>query len=314
MKKYLTITTAIIFAVSAQTLVFAKDSSKIEAAEIAFEQLLSKKDLANLLSDSGAIALEKILLPSENPQKSFKDNYDLYEKIVADPNKSPDFNLSKQELNKIINGYQENIIKLLEDTYAFKIEKRNNPELTLSKYLNKVVNKNITLLSHYYKANQNIALYDINKEQPMSVTIKEHKDWPSSALHQKMLVKVAALRVIEANLKYAKAGLTYDLALFDIISIARTSKTETNIKFNNGVLDFTLPQEVYKYVPFGTKKLVSRDENFMTALQEIQKKKQNPKYDFATKRDASKQGRGQDYDPTKQPSIYDSPMGPGSVR
>ncbi len=313
MKKYLTITTAVIFAVSAQTLGFAKDSSKIEAAEIAFEQLLSKKDLASLLSDSGAIALEKILLPSENTQKSFKDHYDLYEKIVANPNISPDFNLSKQELNKIINGYQENIIKLLEDTYAFKIEKRNNPKLTLSNYLDKVVNKNIALLSQYYKANPNIALYDINKESPMIVNIKEHKEWPNAAYHQELLVKAAALRVIEANLKNAKAGLTYDLALFDIISIARTSKNETTIKFNNGVLNFTLPQEVYKYVPFGTKKLVSRDEKFMTALQEIQTKKQHPGYDFATKRDSSRPVRGQDYVPP-QPDIYDSPMGLGSVR
>ena len=51
----------------------------------------------------------------------------------------------------------------------------------------------------------------------------------------------------------------------------------------------------------------------MTALQEIEKKKQNPSYDFATKKDLSKPVRGHDYVPAK-PSVYDSPYGAGSVR
>ncbi|MBQ6224391.1 MAG: hypothetical protein IJJ58_04410, partial [Campylobacter sp.] len=64
MKKYLTTTLAVIFAVNAQTLLFAKEASKEELATN-FEQLLNTKDFRNLLSDSGAIALEKILLSPE---------------------------------------------------------------------------------------------------------------------------------------------------------------------------------------------------------------------------------------------------------
>ncbi len=353
MKKYLTLTTAVILAVSAQTLGFAKDASKTDAADIAFEQLLSTKDLANLLSDSSSISLEKILLSPEErvyndltkslneaaKAQNFKANinavnkkaeedgkyaqavpsayYKMYTDIVANPNISPDFNLNMQQLRQVIYEYQNNIVKLLEDTYAFKIEKRNNPKLTLSDYLDKVVNNNITLLGQYYRANPKVALYDVNKERLMLVSIKEHKEWLSKEYHQELLVKAAALRVIEANLKYAKAGLTYDLALFDMISIARKSKTETQVKFNEEssyVVDFVVPQEAYKYIPFATKQLVNRDEKFMTALQEVQKKKQNPNYDFKTKKDSSRPARGQDYDPTKQPSIYDSPWGSGSVR
>ena len=349
MKKYLTITTAVIFAVNAQTLLFAKDSSKKEVSDIAFEQLLNTKDFANLLSDSSSIALEKILLSpeqrvyndltkslsAENKEQVFKDNiykvnqkaaldesysealphayYKIYTDVLANPSASADFNLTKPELTKVIQNYENKILELLRDNYAFKIEKNQNKNLTLSAYLNKIVNKNIALLDQYYKANPGISPYT-NQDSATKVNIKAHKDWASAALHQEMLTQVAALRVIEANLKYAKAGFTYDLALFDIISISRLSERETQINFGNTGLTFNIPQEAYKYIPFGTKKLASRDTKYLNALQEIEKKKQNPNYDFATKRDTTKQGRGHDYDPTKQPSVYDSPWGAGSVR
>lgn len=349
MKTYLKIIVAVVFAVNAQAVLFAKEASKEEVATN-FEQLLNTKDFANLLSDSGSIALEKILLSpeervyndltkslsAENKAKTFEANidrvnkkastdikyaqampdayYKLYTDIVASPSISPDFNLTMPQLRKLIYEYQNKIIDLLKDTYAFKIEKKNNQNLTLSTYINKVVNKNIALLGQYYKANPAIPLYDINKEKPLPVNIKSHEEWLNPEYHQELLIKIAALRFIEASLKVAKAGYTYDFALFDIISLARESKTQTQVSFNNGVLTLTLPQEAYKYIPFGTKQLVSRDAKFITALQEIEKKKQNPNYDFATKRDATKQGRSHDYDPTKQPSIYDSPWGSGSIR
>lgn len=349
MKKYLTITTAIIFAVNAQTLLFAKDSSKTEVSDIAFEQLLNTKDFANLLSDNSSIALEKILLSPEqrayndltksllgaDKAKLFEVNilnvnkkaiedmkyaqalpdayYKIYKDILANPNISADFNLTKPELSKVIQTYEDKIVNLLNSAYSFKIEANQNRNLTLSAYLNKVINRNIALLAQYHKENSNVKPYT-NQDSATKVNIKEHKDWHNPALHQEMLIKAAALRVIEANLKAAKTGLTYDLALFDIISISRLSEKETQINFGNTGLTLNIPQEAYKYIPFGTKKLVIRDADFITALQELEKKKQNPNYDFATKRDTTKQGRGHDYDPTKQPSIYDSPWGSGSVR
>lgn len=323
MKKYLTIITVIIFTANAQTFLFAKDSSEKEVSNIAFEQYFNESKLnasnfKNLLSDTSFISLEKILLPPT--KKDYKDltealpgdYYKNYLDTVQNPNISPDFNLTETELSKVINDYKNKIINLLEDTYAFKIERNQNKKLTLSAYLNRIVNENISLLSQYVKANPGVKLYECKEEQN-KVLIKAHKDWASSFKHQKMLTEVAALRVIETNLHYAKAGFTYDLALFDIISIARTSATETEVHFNNRDLTFTMPKEAYLYVPFGTLKLVSRDGKFITALQEIEKKKRNPNYDFATKKDSSKPTRGQDYDPAK-PSVYESPYGAGSVR
>ena len=353
MKKYLTIMTVIIFAANAQTFLFAKDSSKKEVSDIAFEQYLNESklnssDFKNLLSDTSFISLEKLLLspsqkayndltealPEQNQAQAFESNikkvnlkaasdssysqalpdayYKIYLDIVKNPNTSPDFNLTEKELSKVISDYKNKIINLLENTYAFKIEKNQNKKLTLSAYLNRIVNENISLLGQYVKANPGVKLYECKEEQNKTL-IKTHKDWASAFKHQKMLIEVASLRVIEANLHYAKAGFTYDLALFDIISIARTSATETEVHFNNRELTFTMPKEAYLYVPFGTLKLVSRDAKFMTALQEIEKKKRNPNYDFATKKDSSKPTRGQDYTPAKS-SVYQSPYGAGSIK
>ena len=354
MKKYLIITLAVLFAVNAQTFLFAKESSKKEASDIAFGQFLNEsklnaKNFKNLLSDTSFISLEKLLLsptqrayndltetlPQTNKAQVFKENidkvnkkaaadasygqalpdayYKIYLNIVANPSTSPDFNLTKPELTKVIETYEDKILNLLRETYAFKIEKNANPKLTLFQFLNKIVRDNIKLLSQYYKANPGIALYTVNDEKPTPVNIKAHKAWQSAALHQEMLIKLAALRVIESNLKYSKAGFSYDLALFDIISISRKDKMETAVSFNGEALMFIFPLDAYKYIPFGTLKLVRRDAKFITALQEIEKKKQNPNYNFATKKDSYIPIRGQDYVPAK-PSVYDSPYGLGSVR
>ena len=326
MKKYISAIITVFLVFNLQTYLSAKESYEKKEAKTSFEQFLPSKnftaqDLKNLLSDNSSISLEKIFLPpikkvnnADMPQQLFpeEDYYEVYKRVLTNPSSSSDFNLTKQDLTNSINNYKNKIVELLKNSYAFRSEKTKNPNTTLSDFINKIVNKNINLLAQYYKENPSLALYE-NQENTTQVNIKKHKDWSSDFLHQKMLIEIAALRVIEANLRYAKAGLTYDLALFDIISIARTSAIETQINFNNGILTFTIPQEAYKYIPFGTLKLVSRDTKFMTALQEIEKKKQNPAYDFASKTIKQRPSRAEDYTPPT-PSVYDSPWGAGSVR
>lgn len=353
MKKYLIITLAVLFAANVQTFLFAKESSKKEGSDIAFGQFLNEnklnaKDFKNLLSDTSFISLEKLLLsptqrayndltetlPQTNKAQAFKENidkvnkkaaddasygqvlpdayYKIYLDTVANPSSSPDFNLIEPDLTNAIETYEDKIIDLLRENYAFKFENKTNPRLTLFQFFNKAVNDNIKLLIQYYKANPGIALYT-NEEKPTPINIKAHKAWQSAALHQEMLIKIAALRVIESNLKYSKGGFSYDLALFDIISLSRKNRLETTVSFNNDILMFIFPQDTYKYIPFETLKLVRRDAKFITALQEIEKKKQNPNYNFATKKDSYIPIRGQDYVPAK-PSVYESPYGSGSVR
>lgn len=352
MRKYLIITAVIFLALNSQTLVFAAGSSSKGKSVSSFEELydgkFNTKDFANLLSDTSFITLEKLLqsptqkiyndltkdLSKANKAKIFEQNiakaeqkaandasyaqflpdayYKIYQEVLANPNSSTDFNFTKPELTRIIHNHEKKVIELLSESYAFKIEKNNNQDLTLSDFIGKQVNANINLLGQYYKANPSVALYT-NQEGPIKINIKHCEAWSSDALHQEMLIKIAALRVIVSNLIHAKGGITYDLTLFDIISIARKSQKETDVHFNNNSLVFNLPKEAYNYIPFGTLKLVNRDAKFMTALQEIEKKKQNPSYDFATKKDLSKPVRGQDYVPAK-PSVYESPYGAGSVR
>lgn len=308
MRKYLITVVAVILALNSQTFLFAAGS----------------KGFTNSLSDTSFITLKRLLKsPDQGIYNALAkdlsdinlapiapgDFYKIYTNVLANPSASTDFDLTQAQLKEVIKKYENSIITSLRNTYAFQIEKRQNPNLTLSDFINNLVNKNINLLGQYYKANPNVTLYDINKEKSMSVNIQANKEWPNAAYHQELLIKAAALRVIAANLSKAKAGITYDLALFDIISVSRTSKTEINVHFNNGALSFALPKEAYKYVPFGTLKLVERDTKFMTALQEVEKKKQNPNYNFSIKRDR----RGRDYIPP-EPSVYDSPFGAGSVR
>lgn len=329
MRKYLLTTLAVILALNSQTFLFAKESSKKTGSNASFEQFLPSKnftaqDFKNLLSDNSSIALEKIFLV---PTKKTTDNtyikntsqdnyYKTYQSILANPSASADFNLTKPELENLISNYKNKIVKLLKESPLFVNAKAKRADITLADFIAKRVNVNLTLLTKYYGAT-GTTLYT-PQESTNLVNIKHHKDWPSDFLHQKMLIEVAALRVIEATLNSYNKNHTaistkdFELALFDIVSISRTSRTETNIKFDNGVLYFNLSQDAYKYVPFGTMELVNRDAKFMTALEEIAKKRNNPSYDFTTKKVQPLPERGGNEKPT--PSVYDSPYGAGSVR
>ncbi len=323
MRKYLLTTLAVILALNSQTFLFAKESSKKTGSNASFEQFLPSKnftaqDFKNLLSDNSSIALEKLsIAPAKKTNDAVEDDYyKTYQNVLASPSSSADFNLTKPELENLIKEYQNKIIKMLEESTLFKNAKEKVKNLTLADFIARRVNVNLTYLITYY-SEVGLSLYT-PQANTNSVNIKSHKDWSSDSLHQKMLIEIAALRVIEANLNSCNKNHTatstkeFELALFDIVSLSREKPTETNVKFADGALYFNLSQDAYKYVPLGTLELINRDSKFMTALKEIVKKRNNPYYDFKTKKVQPLPERGENGKPT--PSVYDSPYGAGSVR
>ena len=319
MRKYIITTLAVILALNSQTFLFAKESYKQKGSNASFEKFLPSKkftaqDFKNLLHDNSSIALEKIFIApakkaTANTATSENNYYTIYQSVLANPSSSADFNLTKPELDKLISEYQNKIIKQLKESAPFINAKAKKADLTLADFIARRLNVNLTFLTTYYDT-VGLSLY-VPQTSTNSVNIKSHKDWSDDSLHQKMLIEIAALRVIEQNLKTDNL-YNYELALFDIVSLSRASQTENNIKFANSALYFNLPQDAYKYVPFNTLKLVSRDAKFLTALEEIVKKRNNPYYDFKTKKAQPLPERGGNDKST--PSYYDSPYGSGSVR
>lgn len=361
MKKYFILTTAIILAVNSQTFLFAKDSSK-KVSNAGFEQYLTNdmKGLKNLLSDSSAISLEKILLsPAQkayndlikntngaNKEQIFQTNidkakelasldvdyanslpeayYKIYKEVLANPNTSRDFNLKPTEINSFIANYTKSIFTYMKEDKAFKEKQKANPNLSFEEIFSSLVSKDIKLLEKYYSAN-NLSHF-LSLESFDETVVKQSEKWNNAALHQKKLIQLAALRVIEADLSCYKQNYRYELARFDFISILINAKTDTKILL--GDKDLLITKGAYKYVPFNPGKLTSRNNKFITSLQEINKKKQNPSYDFAPKNTVSQPSQNnnsqnkkithqtqlsRDYEPPV-PSVYDSPWGAGSVR
>lgn len=361
MKKYFILTTAIILAVNSQTFLFAKDSSK-KVSNTGFEQYLTNdiKDLKNLLSDSSAISLEKILLSpvqktyndltkntnGANREQIFQTNinkakelasldvdyanslpeayYRIYKEVLANPNTSRDFNLTPTEINNLIANYTKSIFTYMKEDLAFKEKQKANPNLSFEEIFSNLISEDINLLEKYYSAN-NLSHF-LSLESFDETVVKPSEKWNNAALHQKKLIQLAALRVIEADLSCYKQNYRYELARFDFISILINAKTDTKILL--GDKDLLITKSAYKYVPFNPGKLTSRNNKFITSLQEINKKKQNPSYDFAPKNTVSQPSQNnksqnkktthqtqlsRDYEPPV-PSVYDSPWGAGSVR
>ena len=338
MKKYLIVAIAVISAFTSQTYLFAKDSyNKVSSS---FEQFLpdSKMDIKgfdNLLSDSDSITLEKILLsPAErsyndltkyvsgaNKAQIFQENinrvnqtaltdaayaqslpdsfYKIYTDVLANPNASADFYLTPQEMEKNISHFVSTIFKYFE-TERTLLKEQDTPH----QLFNILVQKEIKLLEEYYTQN-NLNLF-LSVENPHKVIVKQSSAWSDSALHQKKLIQLAALRAINAYLLFGKQNYKYELARFDLISIFMNAKTDTSI-----LLDLQIPTGAYKYVPFNPGQLVSRNEKFIIALGEIAKKKNYQYTSTPTNNPLPK--RGEDSAPVK-PSVYESPYGAGSVR
>ena len=350
MNKYLINTLAVILAVNTQTFLFAKDSPKKTGLGVSFEQLLpdsklNTTDIKNLLSDNSSITLEKILLtptqraynnltkfiPGADKFKTFETNkmkankeasfdesyaqalpeayYKIYEDTIANPSVSPDFNLTPQELTNLKNKYINDITARMQRGSAYIYERQKNITLSFAEIFSNMVKDDILLLSKYYKAN-NLGTFESLKSISFTVT-KSNKSWTDENKHYKELIALAALRVIDANLAYSKMPYALEMARFDIISLFMNNDTDTQIKFGNNIIKF--PVNSYKDVPFVLGGLAQRYKRYITALEEIIKKKQNPAYDFATKKNGSYPKRGEDYNPPA-PSYYESPYGSGSVR
>lgn len=339
MKKYLIVAIAVISAFTSQTYLFAKDSyNKVSSS---FEQYLPNsqmdiKGFDNLLSDSDSITLEKILLsPAErsyndltkylsgtNKAQIFQENinrvnqtaltdaayaqslpdsyYKIYKEVLANPSASADFNLSPAEMEKNISRFILNILGHIETEGILLKEQA----LSVNQLFNNLTGKDIKLLEEYYTQN-NLNLF-LSVENPHKVIVKQSSAWRDSALHQKKLIQLAALRAINAYLLFGKQNYKYELARFDLISIFMNAKTDTRI-----LLDLQIPTGAYKYVPFNPGQLVSRNEKFIIALGEIAKKK-NYQY-TSTPTNTPSPKRGEDSAPVK-PSVYESPYGAGSVR
>lgn len=341
MKKYLIAALTGFLVVNMQTLMFALESAKDMNSYASFEQYLpnSQMDIKGfdaLLSDNDSITLEKILLsPAErsyndltkylsgtNKAQIFQENinrvnqtaltdaayaqslpdsfYKIYTDVLANPNASADFYLTPQEMEKNISHFVSTIFKYFE-TERTLLKEQDTP---LYQLFNILVQKEIKLLEEYYTQN-NLNLF-LSVENPHKVIVKQSSAWRDSALHQKKLIQLAALRAINAYLLFGKQNYKYELARFDLISIFMNAKTDTSI-----LLDLQIPTGAYKYVPFNPGQLVSRNEKFIIALGEIAKKK-NYQYTSTPTNNPSPK-RGEDSAPVK-PSVYESPYGAGSVR
>lgn len=342
MKKYLIVAIAVISALTSQTYLFAKDSyNKVSSS---FEQFLpdSQMDIKgfdNLLNDSDSITLEKILLsPAErsyndltkyvsgtNKAQIFQENinlvnqkaltdadyaqslpdayYKIYKEVLANPSASADFNLSPVEMEKNISRFILNILGHIE-TEGILL---NEHVISVNRLFNNLTGKDIKMLEEYYTQN-NLKRF-LSLGNPREVNIKQSPSWSNSALHQKKLIQLAALRAVNAYLLFSKQNYKYELARFDLISIFMKAKTDTNILYGN--MDLQIPAGAYKFVPFNPGQLVSRNEKFIIALGEIAKKK-NYQYTSTPTNNPSPK-RGEDSAPVK-PSVYESPYGAGSVR
>ncbi len=345
MKRYLNIITAVFLVINAQTFLFAAESAQKNSAQ-AFEQFLptnNLKDFKDKLSDDSFISLEKILLspteqaynelmkldPKKDKSLSFKENlqkaykraqvdaayakilpdvlHRIYLGVVANPSSSADFNLTLQEIKVEMAEYSDKIINMLKKDINFIRE--NKKDSSFAKTFNQLLEKDINLINQYRKAIRNNHDYN-GQDIEMKINIKPSETWTNNVWHQEFLIKLAALRYIEANLRYSKSSFKYELARFDIISLFTKSKKNTTINFLVNV--FVLPENSYKIIPLNPGYLAEREQNFITSLEEIAKKKQNSSYDFITKKNTS-QKRSQDYK-KPEPSPYESPYGSGSVR
>lgn len=339
MRKYLIISLAVLFAANAQTVLFARELSKTVSSMPSLEEFLlsdnfDTKGLRDKLSDSDSIALEKVLLSpaqivyndltknitASNKAQIFQANieranklasldvnyanslpqayYKIYQEVLANPSASADFNLTSGEISNLINKYTKSIITYFKRDKAFIKEQKAKTSLSFVEVFNTLVKQDVSLLSEYYAAN--------NLNHFSSI-----ENYFGESLHHKKLIQLAALRVIEADLLFDKHLYSQELARFDFISLLINAKTDTKILFDNE--DLLITKGTYKYVPFNPGRLVSRTPQFIISLQEIEKKKQNPSYNFATKKSTPQTHLSRDYEPPA-PSVYDSPWGAGSVR
>lgn len=348
MKKYISTIIVFAFALNMQTYLFAADTFKKGNSALNFESFLPSSELnisdfKDKLIDNDFIILDKILLPleekayndlmtfdpSKNKAQAFKENlkkaytraqidaayakilpdvlHRIYLSVINNPSSSADFDLTPQEIKIEIAEYSNKIITLFKKDINFIRE--NKKGSSFAKTFSIILEKDINLLNQYRKAVQNFSYYS-KTDFETKINIKQSKAWTNNTWHQEFLIQLAALRYIEANLKYSKSTFKYELARFDIISLYTKSKKNTSINFLDNT--FVVSEDFYKFVPLHPGYLADREQKFITALEEIVKKKQNNSYDFITKKNTAPR-RGEE--PAKtQPSPYESPYGSGSVR
>ena len=187
-----------------------------------------------------------------------------------------------------------------------------------------ILQKNIEALSQIKVSVENDhTIAKVNFKQTLEtplITLKQDTPWESGAIHNEMVIKLAALRVIEQELENSKNSYKYNLAVFDILSLFYTSEIQDNAMI---LAKFTSHQDrqdilkIIKVIPFKKGQLIERQESFIKNLEQISKNKtikseQNTSAKTAPAKN-TEQKRGEDYK-KPAPSPYESPYGSGSVR